>query len=87
MRGARGTMPLSLTEDPRLPKASEGSQGLLRPQRGSSCPERLRGEGARAPKITHLVKLSLPDIYTRFWVPTTTGGKGAKGDRARGKGE
>ena len=33
VRGARGSRPLNLTEDPRLPKASEGSQGFLRPRK------------------------------------------------------
>ena len=45
VRGVRGARPLSLTEDPRLPKASEGSQGFLRPQEGPRGPERLRGWG------------------------------------------
>ena len=45
MRGAREARPLSLTEDPRLPKASKGSQGLLRPQEGASGLGRLRGQG------------------------------------------
>ena len=43
LRGARGTRPLSLTEDPKLPKASEGSQGFLRPQGGPRNSGRLRG--------------------------------------------
>ena len=43
--GARGARPLSLTEDPRLPKASEGFQGFLRPQEGPRDPGRLRGQG------------------------------------------
>ena len=34
VRGAREPRLLSLTEDPRLLKASEGSQGFLRPQEG-----------------------------------------------------
>ena len=36
---------MSLTKDPRLPKASEGSQGFLRPQEGPRGPGRLRGKG------------------------------------------
>ena len=46
MRGAREARPLGLTEDPRLPKASEGSQGFLRPKEGlrvQGDPGRLRG--------------------------------------------
>ena len=51
MRGAREARPLSLTEDPRLSKASKGSQGFLRPRKVSwpqRGPGRLRGRrGAR----------------------------------------
>ena len=46
-REANETRPLSLTEDPRLLKASEGSQGFLRPQGGSRDPERLRRQGRK----------------------------------------
>ena len=41
----RGVRPLSLTEDPRLLKASKGSQGFLRPQEGPRGPGRLREQG------------------------------------------
>ena len=41
--GVRGARPLCLTEDPRLPKASKGSQGFLRPQEVLRGPGRLRG--------------------------------------------
>ena len=41
MRGVRGTRPLSLTEDPRLPKASKG---FLRPQGSPKVPGRQEGE-------------------------------------------
>ena len=45
-------MPLSLTEDLRLLKASKGSQGFLRPQEVLRGPGRLRGSGgARGSKI------------------------------------
>ena len=48
VRGAREARPLSLTEDQRLLKASEGSQGFLRPQEGPGGPERPReAQGAR----------------------------------------
>ena len=55
MRGAREARPLSLTEDPRLPKDSEGSQGFLRSQGRSQEPRETQGgsgdergqEGAR----------------------------------------
>ena len=43
--GIGGARPLSLTEDPRLPKASEYSQGFLRPQEGPRGLGRLRGWG------------------------------------------
>ena len=46
-RGWGGARPLSLTEDPRLSKASEGSQGFLRPQEGPRGSERLRVEGEK----------------------------------------
>ena len=40
----KGKRPLSLTDDSRLPKASEGAQGFLRPKGGPSSPGRLRGQ-------------------------------------------
>ena len=43
--GARWGRPLSLTEDPRLPKASEALQGFLRPQEGPRGSGRLKGWG------------------------------------------
>ena len=43
--GEREARPLSLTEDPRLPKASKDSQGFLRPQEVLRGPRRLRGQG------------------------------------------
>ena len=46
VRGAREARPLSLTEDPRLPKASEGSQGFLRPQEGPKGPREARGDSS-----------------------------------------
>ena len=45
VRGAREARLLSLTEDPRLPKASKGSQDLLRLQEGPRGSGRLRGQG------------------------------------------
>ena len=42
MRGAREARSLSLTEDPRLLKASKGSQGFLRPQEGPRGPGKPR---------------------------------------------
>ena len=46
--GARKALPLSMTEDPRLPKACEGSQGFLRPQEGPRDPGRPReAQGVR----------------------------------------
>ena len=51
MRGAREARSLSLTEDPRLPKASKGSQGFLRPKEGSRGPEKSRkAQGVRRDK-------------------------------------
>ena len=56
MRGARAARPLSLTEDPRLPKATKGSQGFPRPQEGpreaqgeESEREQVGGEGEQGP--------------------------------------
>ena len=50
----REARPLSLTEDPRLPKDFEGSQGFLRPQegpRGQDRPRKAQGTmGARGSK-------------------------------------
>ena len=46
--GARKALFLSMTEDPRLPKAYEGSWGFLRPQEGSRDPGRHReAQGVR----------------------------------------
>ena len=45
VRGAREARPLCLTEDPRLPKASKGSQGFLRPQEVLRDPGRLSWQG------------------------------------------
>ena len=45
MRGAKGARPLCLTEDPRLPRASKGSQGFLTPQEVLRGPGKLRGQG------------------------------------------
>ena len=51
VRGAREARPLSLTEDPRLPKASEGSQGFLMPQEGPRGTGRSReAQGVRGSK-------------------------------------
>ena len=48
VRGAREARSLSMTEDPRLPKACEGSQGFLRPQEGPRDPGRPReAQGVR----------------------------------------
>ena len=44
-KGAREARPLSLTQDLRLPKASKGSQGFLRPHEGPRGKGRLRGKG------------------------------------------
>ena len=44
-RGGKGNKALSLSKAERLPKASEGSQGFLRPQRGPRGTGRLRGQG------------------------------------------
>ena len=44
---------MSLTEDPRLPKASEGSQGFLRPQGGPRETQGGRGQG-RVRETRHL---------------------------------
>ena len=48
--GVRETRPLSLTEDPRLLKASKGSKGFLRPQGGSRGPKKLRSKGTKVPE-------------------------------------
>ena len=49
--GAKEAEPLSLTEDPSLPKAFEGSQGFLRPQKGPRGPGRpQKAQGMRGSK-------------------------------------
>ena len=60
-----------LLSAPRLLKASEGSQGFLRPQIGPGVPERTRGE------LEHGV------CYTRCLDPTTS--VGTKGWGTKGK--
>ena len=100
--GARGTRPLSLTEDPRLPKASKGSQPWLPEAPGrSQGPRDAQGQGGKGdgeqrehgPWVWLKTQgcQRLPKALKASWgpreVPEAQGGSGCEGQGKQGEEE